>query len=220
MKTPHSGPEKRRRRPVQSRSWQTSLAIQDAFVRLLDESSYEKVTIRDIVLVAGVGLGTFYEYFDGKEDLARVCVHMRTKRIMQALIRCRKTIAGKSLAESVAAAIESQVAILAQAPREWRQHFLLERLKTDLEFYRTAYELCVLEWRRLIAASADWPAGLAPDEPARLVFTLVYGGLSHEALRAGHTPDFVAAGRRLQRAAVAILDNLVHPPKALAGKIS
>ncbi len=217
MKTQRSSAEKRRRRPVQSRSWQTSLAIQDAFVRLLDESSYEKVTIRDIVLVAGVGLGTFYEYFDDKEDLARVCVHMRTKKIMQALIRCRKTVAGKNLAESVAAAIESQATIHAQAPREWRQHFLLERLKTDLEYYRTAYELCVLEWRRLIAASADWPAGLAPDEPARLVFTLVYGGFSHEALRAGPSPDFVAASRRLRRAAMAILDDLVYPSKAFAG---
>lgn len=189
------------------------MAIQDAFVRLLDESSYEKVTIRDIVLVAGVGLGTFYEYFDDKEDLARVTVHMRTKKIMQALIRCRKTVAGKSLAESVAAAIEIQATIHAQAPREWRQHFLLERLKTDLEYYRTAYELCVLEWCRLIAASADWPAGLAPDDPARLVFTLVYGGFSHEALRAGPSPDFVAASRRLLRAAMAILDDLGYPSK-------
>ncbi|MGP0057903.1 MAG: TetR/AcrR family transcriptional regulator [Beijerinckiaceae bacterium] len=193
---------------MQSRSWQTSLAIQDAFVRLLDESSYDKVTIRDIVMVAGVGLGTFYEYFDSKEDLARVCVHLRTKRIVQALIRCRKAVAGRSLAESVAAAIESQAMICAQAPRDWRQHFLLERLKTDLDSYRTAYEVCVLEWRRLIAAAADWPAGLAPDEPARLVFTLVYGGISHEALRgAGQLPDFAAASRRLQRAAMAILDD-------------
>ena len=174
MKTQRSATVKPRRRPVQSRSWQTSLAIQDAFVRLLDESSYEKVTIRDIVLVAGVGLGTFYEYFDDKEDLARVCVHLRTKRIVRALIRCRKTVAGKSLAESVSTAIESQATVLAQAPREWRQHFLLERQKTDLEFYRTAYEVCVLEWRRLLAASADWPAGLAPDEPVR---TRLYVGI-------------------------------------------
>jgi AcrR family transcriptional regulator len=189
------------------------LAIQDAFVRLLDESSYEKVTIRDIVLVAGVGLGTFYEYFDGKEDLARVCVHLRTKRLVQALIRCRKTIAGKSLAESVSAAIESQAMICAQAPRDWRQHFLLERLKTDLDSYRTAYEVCVLEWRRLLAAAADWPAGLAPDEPARLVFTLVYGGISHEALRAGRSPDFAAVSRRLLRAAMAILDDVAGSRK-------
>ncbi len=207
MKAPRSTLAKRRRRPVQSRSWQTSLAIQDAFVRLLDESSYDKVTMRDIVLVAGVGLGTFYEYFDGKEDLARVCVHLRTKRLVQALIRCRKTIAGKNLAESVSAAIESQAMICAQAPRDWRQHFLLERLKTDLDSYRTAYEVCVLEWRRLLAAATDWPAGLAPDEPARLVFTLVYGGISDEALRASRSPDVAAASRRLLRAAMAILDD-------------
>jgi AcrR family transcriptional regulator len=218
MKTQRSTPAKRRRRPVQSRSWQTSLAIQDAFVRLLDEAPYEKVTIRDIVLVAGVGLGTFYEYFDDKEDLARVCVHIRTKRFMQALIRCRKAVAGKSLAESVSAAIESQAALQAQAPWDWRQHFLLERHKTGLQYYRTAYELCVLEWRRLIAAASDWPAGLAPDEAARMVFTLVYGGFAHEALRAGHSPDFAATARRLFRAAMAILDDMAAPATAIVGK--
>ncbi len=199
---------------MQSRSWQTSLAIQDAFVRLLDESSYEKVTIRDIVLVAGVGLGTFYEYFDDKEDLARVCVHLRTKKIVRALIRCREAIAGKSLAENVGRAIESLAAIHARAPREWRQYYLLERQKTGLDLYRTAYELCVLEMRRLIAGAADWPDSRAPDEPARLVFTLVYGSFAHEAMRAGHAPDFVSAGRNVQRAAMAILEGAVSPPQS------
>lgn len=205
MKAQRSISAKRRRRPVQSRSWQTSLAIQDAFVRLLDESSYEKVTIRDIVLVAGVGLGTFYEYFDDKDDLGRVCVHMRTKKLMQALIRARKAVAGKTIEDSVSAAIAMHAAICAEAPREWRQHFMLERLKTDLESYRAAYELCVLEWRRLLADASDWPATADPEEPARLVFTLVYGGFAHEALRAGAEPDFEAARDRLQRAALAIL---------------
>lgn len=54
---------KPRRKPVQSRSWQTSLAIQDAFVQLLVEGEYDQITIRDIVMVAGVALGSFYEYF-------------------------------------------------------------------------------------------------------------------------------------------------------------
>ncbi len=212
MKVQRSPAEKRRRRPVQTRSWQTSLAIQDAFVRLLDECSFDKVTIRDIVMVAGVGLGTFYEYFDDKEDLARVCVHMRTKRLMQALIRCRKAAAGEYLADNVSRAIAAQAAILSEAPREWRQHFLLERQKSDIESYRAAYELCVLEWSRLISASCNWPAEVPSDEPARLVFTLVYGGLTDEALRAGSSPDFAAAAQRLEMAAMAILSTIRVPP--------
>ena len=84
--------QKLRRRPVQSRSRETARAIRDAFVRLLAEKPYPQVTIREIVMVAGVGLGTFYEYFDSKDALARACVHLRTKELLRALARRRAPV--------------------------------------------------------------------------------------------------------------------------------
>src|SRR5450830_996395 len=60
---------KSRRKPVQQRSRITQGAILDAFVRLLVEKGYVRLTIRDIALVAGVGIGTLYEYFPGKNPL-------------------------------------------------------------------------------------------------------------------------------------------------------
>jgi AcrR family transcriptional regulator len=74
--------DSRRRRPLQSRARQTFQALQDAFVRLLLERSYAEITVREIVLVAGTGLGSFYEYFSGKEDLAKVCLHLRSKSLL------------------------------------------------------------------------------------------------------------------------------------------
>lgn len=51
-----------RRRPQQSRARHTSGALQEAFVRLLVERNYDAITIREIVDLAGTGLGSFYEY--------------------------------------------------------------------------------------------------------------------------------------------------------------
>lgn len=197
--------QKPRRRPIQSRSQQTSLAIQDAFVRLLDEQPYARVTIREIVLVAGVGLGTFYDYFDSKDDLARTCVHLRTKALLQALRRRRIELAGRPLDESLAGAIDSQLAMVGRAPKEWAQHFLLERQKTDLKYYLAAYELFAEEWRKLVAGAADWPAHVDPERPVRLVFTLIYGTMAHELMRAGARIDIARLRRDLCDAALACL---------------
>lgn len=41
---------------------------------LFSASGYEAVTIRDIVAAAKVGLGTFYNHFDDKEEIFRVLV--------------------------------------------------------------------------------------------------------------------------------------------------
>lgn len=197
--------QKPRRRPIQSRSQQTSLAIQDAFVRLLDEQPYARVTIREIVLVAGVGLGTFYDYFDSKDDLARACVHLRTKALLQALRRRRIELAGRTLRESLAGALDSQLAVVGRAPREWAQHFLLERQKTDRKYYLAAYELFVEEWRKLVAGAADWPSDVDPERPVRLAFTLIYGTMAHELMRAGDKIDIARLRHELCETALACL---------------
>ncbi|MGE4340092.1 MAG: TetR/AcrR family transcriptional regulator, partial [Pigmentiphaga sp.] len=67
-------PIKPRRRPSQSRARITSTAIQEAFVICLVESGYERVTMREIASVAGVGLGTLYLYFPNKESIAAVTI--------------------------------------------------------------------------------------------------------------------------------------------------
>ncbi|RUP34954.1 MAG: TetR/AcrR family transcriptional regulator [Curvibacter sp.] len=70
-----------RRRPAQSRARATADAIREAFVQLLVEKGYEKVSIRQVIGLAGVGIGSFYEYFSSKEALAAVCIHLRIKAI-------------------------------------------------------------------------------------------------------------------------------------------
>jgi AcrR family transcriptional regulator len=68
-----------RRRPRQSRAKLTQEALQESFVRLLHERHAHEITIREITDVAGVGLGTFYEYFSKKEDLVALTIHQHVK---------------------------------------------------------------------------------------------------------------------------------------------
>ena len=87
----------RRRKPQQSRAKQTSWALQEAFVQLLTKRDYEAITIRNIVDLAGTGLGSFYEYFANKDDLAKVSVHLRTKRLLKTL----KDVPGVSMGAAI-----------------------------------------------------------------------------------------------------------------------
>jgi len=53
------------------RQQKTRQAIIDAFVSLLNKSSYEKVSVKDIIEAANVGRSTFYSHFETKDELAR-----------------------------------------------------------------------------------------------------------------------------------------------------
>lgn len=173
---------KPRRKPVQSRSWQTSLAIQDSFVQLLVEGEYDRITIRDIVMVAGVALGSFYEYFTSKEELARTCVHFWSKRILKALEQSRADATGLSLVQSVEGAVDALMDMVMDDHARWGQHFLLERLHSPLAQYRTEYARFTFQWKSLMEASSDWPVGRDAQPPALTLSILVYGALAHTAL--------------------------------------
>lgn len=205
-----------RRKPRQSRSQETSRAIRDAFVRLLGEKPYEQVTIREIVLVAGVGLGTFYEYFGSKDALARACVHLRTKELLQAMQRRRAELGAYDLATGIAAGIDAQARIYEAAPREWAQHFLLERHKSDLKYYLSAYDLFLAEWRGLLEGASDWPKAAPADNAALVVFTLLYGMFARALMAGGGAPALKALRGDLQRAAVACVTALAAAPLANA----
>ena len=189
-----------RRKPRQSRARHTSQALQEAFVRLWVEKGYAAVTIREIVAVAGTGLGSFYEYFENKEDLARVCLHLRSKALLLAMRAAVIAQAGRPLREIVDAVIESQVEAHRAQPLAWGAHYLLERHLSGPEAYRKMYDRFVTEWVGALEAASD----LAPDcrkkEVARVSQTLLYGLMAHAHIGTGGKPDLVALSRQLRGA--------------------
>lgn len=197
-----------RRRPRQSRALHTSLALQEAFVRLLIERGYAGITIRELVMVAGTGVGSFYEYFASKDDLARVCLHLRSKALLMAMQAAVARHAGRPLRELVDALVESQAEVHRERPQEWGAHYLLERHLSGVEAYRKMYERFVDAWADALAAASDLPADCALRDAARVSQTVVYGLFSHGHISAVDAPDLQALSLQARTAVNGYLEAL------------
>jgi AcrR family transcriptional regulator len=179
---------KPRRKPSQSRAWMTSRAIQDAFVLLLVEHGYEKVSMRDIAAVAGVGLGTLYLYFPGKESIAAVTVRSRLRKVA-ALEAGAVPPLPRTLAETIHALAQAHVHTLLGQAAEWTALLFLERRITAPEVYRELYKEFVSLYRDALVAASDWPAELDRDRAAFNAFSIVDAMAKHALLVQDTCPD-------------------------------
>ena len=189
-----------RRKPRQSRARHTSQALQEAFVRLLVEKGYAAITIREIVSVAGTGLGSFYEYFASKEDLARVCLHLRSKALLLDMRAAVAAHAGRPLAQIVDAVIDAQLEGHRAQPLAWGAHYLLERHLSGPEAYRKMYDRFVAEWVGVLDAAIDLSPDCQKKEVARVCQTIIYGLFAHLHIGTGGRPDLQALSRQLRAA--------------------
>jgi AcrR family transcriptional regulator len=73
-KTPRS--PRRRRKPTQRRAQQTVEAILDAVVRILKREGSRGITTNHVAEVAGVSIGSLYQYFPDKSAIF-VALHGR-----------------------------------------------------------------------------------------------------------------------------------------------
>ncbi len=178
-------PPPARRRPQQSRARQTSQALQEAFVRLLPERGYAALTIREIVEVAGTGLGSFYEYFTNKDDLARVSIHLRSKALLLAMRGAIALRAQGTVDDMVDGIIDALAEAHRGQPAEWGAHYMLERQISDARAYCTMYERFVKEWMSALAStSSGWAAHPLLPDTARTCHAIAYGQFSHVHIRA------------------------------------
>ena len=146
-----------RRRPRQSRAKLTQEALQESFVRLLHERHAHEITIREITDVAGVGLGTFYEYFSKKEDLVALTIHQHVKSNAEQL----KSYAQSLMELSIKLTFEDYLQQIIHFQLEqiqarqflWAQTFLLERQISNIESYRKSYAMMVQMWRSILEPS-------------------------------------------------------------------
>ena len=144
-----------RRRPRQSRAKLTQEALQESFVRLLHEHSADKITIREITDLAGVGLGTFYEYFSKKEDLIALTIFQQVKSNAEQL----KSYAQQQIKLSTNLTLQGYLQRIVHFQLEqiqaqqflWAQTFLLERQISNIESYRKSYAMMLEMWRSILA---------------------------------------------------------------------
>ncbi|MEN3979379.1 TetR/AcrR family transcriptional regulator [Acinetobacter sp. CWB-B33] len=143
-----------RRKPRQSRAKLTQEALQESFVRLLHERPASQITIREITDLAGVGLGTFYEYFSKKEDLIALTIHLHVKHnaeslksYAQSLIKLSTDLDFQDYLQQI---IHFQIEQIQVQQFLWSQVFLLERQISDIESYRKSYAMMVQMWRSIL----------------------------------------------------------------------
>lgn len=180
---------KPRRKPSQSRAWMTSGAIQDAFLLLVVERGYEQVSMRNIAALAGVGLGTLYLYFPGKDSIAAVTVRSRLRKLAADTRAACATGGPRTLAEVIHLLSRTHVyTLLGQAP-QWRALLQLERRITPPEVYRELYKAFVQVFRDACAAATDWPAPLDLERTSLNAFAIVDALVKHALLVQDVCPD-------------------------------
>ncbi len=173
---------KPRRKPSQSRAWMTSSAIQDAFLQLVVERGYEKVSMRNIAALAGVGLGTLYEYFPGTDSIAAVTVRSRLRKLAADTQAASAAGGPRTLAETVHVLVQAYVRPLLAEAAPWRALLQLERRITQPEVYRELYRAFVQVIRDACATATDWPEELDMERAAANAMAIVDGLVKHALL--------------------------------------
>ena len=178
-----------RRKPRQSRAKLTQEALQESFVRLLHERPANKITIREITDLAGVGLGTFYEYFSKKEDLIALTIHLHVKHnaeqmktYAQSLMKLSTNLDFSTYVQQM---IHFQIEQVKTQQFLWAQVFLLERQISSIEIYQKSYAMMVDMWRCILAPFENEIAEI--DRLALNLQRVCYGFISQSLLV---TPEF------------------------------
>ena len=143
-----------RRKPRQSRARITQEALMESFVRLLRDHPANKITIREITDLAGVGLGTFYEYFSKKEDLIALTIHQHVKsnaEVLKSYAQSVYDLSTKSDFQSyLQQIIHFQLEQIQAQQFLWAQSFLLERQVSSIETYQKSYAMMVEMWQNML----------------------------------------------------------------------
>ena len=143
-----------RRKPRQSRARITQEALMESFVRLLQEHSAHEITIREITDLAGVGLGTFYEYFSKKEDLVALTIYQHIKSNAEQMKSYAQSLfelpTEMDLSAYLKAVIHFQIEQIQAQQFLWAQTFLLERQVSNIESYRKSYDMMVQMWQNML----------------------------------------------------------------------
>src|SRR5690606_24557462 len=193
-----------RRKPRQSRAKLTQEALQESFVRLLHERAAQEITIREITDLAGVGLGTFYEYFSKKEDLIALTIHRQVKNnaedlkmYAQSLIKLSTNL---SLEDYLRQIVHFQIQQIQAQQFLWAQTFLLERQVSSQDAYQKHYQLMTELWNDLLEPFIQQEK--SRQRSALNLHRISYGFISQSLLVNCHfkeweglTPDILAAAQ-------------------------
>lgn len=140
-----------RRKPVRKSSRFVCEVILDAFEKALETESFEACTTNRIADIAGVGIGSFYEYFSNKETVLAVWLNRHSAFLLAEFDRLIEKGPGFSLHDQVEAIVRGVFHCYARKPRLWaRIAHVVYAISTDEQCQRCAREFTD-RWERLLS---------------------------------------------------------------------
>ena len=140
----------------------------DAITRAVADKGYSRVTVGDVVSVAGVSRRTFYEQFKDKEDCFLAAYATGTEALIEDMVEASLAVGPDAdWREVLQVAIDSYVGALAADP-EFARTFLVDVLGAGpaaVELRRQVYEQFVQQYVILArrAAKQDPDIGPVPE---------------------------------------------------------
>lgn len=166
---PRQPPATPRKKPRQERARATVDALLEAAARVLVEDGYEGATTKRVAEVAGVSIGSLYQYFPSKEALVGGLCERLAERVTLLCegLRARR---GEPLERAVPDLVRGMVAVYAANPR--LQRVLVEQLPRleGLEVLRDAEARMESIIRGELAQLRE---GLRPQNVELAVFVLL-----------------------------------------------
>jgi AcrR family transcriptional regulator len=192
-----------RKIPRQQRGLMSVLSLEQAFVRVLMlTGDFQKVRVRDVVDVAGVGIGTFYDYFPNLQVLAASAMRARRDSLIKTLRQTMIRHANASLSTLIDAMLDDCVEMALQQPKEWAALMMIERQVEDLRGFQAFHVGIQQTW--VDAFESHGPALPLPQikTMSAMVHAITYGWCTQEIL--------VFRGDRTRQASRQELGSAVH----------
>jgi AcrR family transcriptional regulator len=126
-----------RRKPIQPRSAFTVDAVLDATALILTEQGLERLTTNTIAELAGVSVGSIYQYFPSKEAIIAELRRRHQREVYELLRDAAESCEGLSFEESLRRIVRANVEAHARDPR---LHYLLTERYGDVGFEVSANE--------------------------------------------------------------------------------
>ncbi len=106
-----------RKNPRQQRSQEMVQKILDAASKVLVREGYDRATTNRIAKVAGISVGSLYQYFPNKESLVAALAARHSEAMWAVYMRSAQALAGQPLAVAAAEHIRKDIAAHAVDPK-------------------------------------------------------------------------------------------------------
>jgi AcrR family transcriptional regulator len=160
-----------RKMPRQARSRATTDALLDAASRILAAKGWDSLTTNEVAIVAGVSIGSLYQYFPNKLALAHALHERHGQQLIAAVAAAART--GRRGAP-ISRLVDTLIALHVRDPRSYR--VLLEDVPRgdDAAFVRDY----AIAWKALIVAQVP---GARSIDTAALVLSHAVAAAIHAA---------------------------------------